>query len=83
MIKLLGNEQPKGIPVGLMKDGDVGVIVSWSTGDYIGQVVQRYKNYIITVGQSSGYGLGEYFAGDCNSGNRVRLLEPGEKLIVT
>jgi len=45
MIRSVEEEQPKGIWVGDMKDGDVGVIIAWSTGaTYSGRIIQRYKD---------------------------------------
>jgi len=85
MLKLK-KDKPSDICVADMKDGDIAVITKWSCGGYIGYIIQRYKDFLITVGSRSGKGWGEYFkpgdtfkrSEDC----RVRLLEPGEELIV-
>ena len=84
MIKLVNNEQPKSICVNDMQDGDIGVVVVWSDGRYLGRIVQRYKDHLLVVGEQSGRewdtifnsGLGRWE--DCH----VRLLEKGETLIV-
>lgn len=82
MLKLKTDE-PNDICVKDMKDGDIAVITNWSCGDYIGLVVQRYKDFLITVGSRSGNGWNEYFKHGSGSKNCcVRLLEPGEELIV-
>jgi len=83
MIKLLKDEVPKGIWVGNMKDGDVGVIVAWACDEheYVNQIVQRFDDILITIGESSGcvwHGMNKL---DVRC--RVRLLEKGEKLVVT
>ena len=71
------------IPVSEMKDGDIGVIIYWSTSRYIGRIVQRYCDCLLTVGAESGCGWGEYFKSPyVNSGCRVRILEKSETLVV-
>lgn len=84
MIRSVEEEQPKGIWVGDMKDGDVGVIIAWSTGaTYSGRIIQRYKDSLFVVGMSSGEGW-SIFKLDCYLSDtcRVRLLEKDEKLVV-
>ena len=83
MIKLVNNEQPKSICVSDMQDGDIGVVVMWSR-NYLGTIVQRYKDDLLVVGRNSGKGWSKIF----NMGYarweecRVRLLEKGEMLVV-
>lgn len=82
MLKLTTNK-PRGICAKDMKDGDVGVITAWTYGLYIGRVVQRYKDCLICLGTKSGNGWGEYFkSSHRNEEDRVRLLVPGDELIV-
>jgi hypothetical protein len=81
MIELLKEEPPQGIHVSEMKDGDVAVIVAWEPDKYLGQVVQRYENALIRVGMEHRFGWGNI---NCLSpACRVRVLEKGEKLVVT
>lgn len=79
MIKLVTEEKPKGIWVGHMNDGDVAVIVGCFITGYLGRIVQRYENNLITIGKSEEHWepisrLPDNFC--------VRLLEKGETLIV-
>jgi len=77
------------IPTGIicvkdMKDGQIGVIVKWSNGWYLGRIVQRYDDYLICLDEKKGKSWGKFFASpnqhyeDC----QVRILEKGEMLIV-
>jgi hypothetical protein len=64
-----------------MEDGEIGVIVGWTATHYIGSIVQRYGDSLITVAKSSGESWPEAFRygkrwEDC----RVRLLQPGDTL---
>lgn len=39
-------------PVKEMKDGQIATIVSWErSGVYVGQVVQRFGNHLVTLGE--------------------------------
>jgi len=85
MIKLAEKDRPKGIWVGDMKDGDIGVIVAWMYNMYIGHVVQRYQNSLIAIGMTSDSAWHRMWLSDecaLSSGCRVRLLEKGEMLVV-
>jgi hypothetical protein len=96
MLKLKNNDRPDVIWVGDMMDGDIGVITSWPTGGhllvskYIGRIVQRYKNDLITVGASWTDGWGTRWPnvekndpqGFQKKLHKVRLLQSGEALIV-
>jgi hypothetical protein len=83
MIKLVKKEKPKGIWVGDMKDGDVGIIVDWTVAMCLDEIVQRYHNNLVGVGMSGGNGWSNLFINDDLSTNcRVRLLEKGDILIV-
>lgn len=84
MIRLKEQDKDESICVDDMKDGDVGVITEWCVcARYVGEIVQRYKNYLLTVGASSRHGWGEYFPPHGRIENcRVRLLKSGEVLVV-
>ena len=80
MIELVKKEKLKGIWVGDMKDGDVGVIVAWPPMScYLDKIVQRHKNKLINIGNSDWWHSCCVIPKNC----RVRLLEKGETLIVT
>jgi len=83
MLKLVEEKPQSVICVGDMKDGQIGVIVKWPLKSYLGRVVQRNHNRLITLGDTFDKGWGEYYPvkarkEDC----QVRLLEKGEMLIV-
>ena len=86
MIKLVDKEPPKGIWVGDMEDGVIGVIVLWNDidYDYIGVIVQRYNNSLVIISMDDGWS-NCFNNSTCDLPNkcRVRLLEKGETLIVT
>lgn len=85
MLKLK-SDRPSDICVDDMKDGNIAVITKWGNTDYIGRVVQRYNDSLICVGNYSGKGWGDYFNPSRKSIRNekycVRLLEPGEELVV-
>lgn len=52
-------ENPPGISVQAMCDGDVAIITQWGTvpdhtTDHVGKVVQRYNDSLIVLGQTAG-----------------------------
>ena len=80
-VELLEKEPIEGIPVSMMKDGVIGVIVAWGFAEYIGRVVQRHGNTLISIGMESNCVWDDIdsLSPDC----RVRVLEKGEKLVIT
>ena len=85
-VELLKEETVKGITACEMKDGEIGVVVAWKPNryidnNYIGQVVQRYGNELINIGKDCLHGWSNIdgFSSAC----RVRVLEKGEKLVIT
>lgn len=70
------------IPVGVMKDGDIGVITQWDGLESdIGKIVQRLGDTIIVLGQDSKQQWPIVCTG--RTGNyRVRILEKGEKIVI-
>ncbi len=81
MAKVYKDNTPSGIAAHRMKDGDVGEIIKWSGGNYIGTVVQRYENLLISVGEPSGCGWGNWFdQAEVREDCRVRLLAKGTKI---
>ena len=80
MIELVEKIRPEGLWPGDMKDGDIGVIVAWPVSVYVGQIVQRYQDQLISVGIRSAIRWNTFkVPNSC----RVRLLKKGETLIVT
>lgn len=71
------------ISINDMRDGQIGVITRWGNHDeYLGRVVQRYGDSLITLGQC--YGRGFYRPIGIESANegklRVQILENGTLL---
>ena len=74
------------IPVSAMKDGDIAVIIKWghtSGMEHIGEVVQRYGNSLISLGQGSSHCWPDSVHRWADSDNlRVRILPPGTELVI-
>jgi restriction endonuclease S subunit len=72
------------IPVSEMKDGDIAIVTKWKNDYYTGQVVQRYKDYLIRVGKPSKQGWGGIFKKDhdflTDKSCMVRILPSGTVL---
>lgn len=79
MIELVKKERSEGIWAGDMKYGDVGVIVACIHSAYLGQIVQRHRNQLITIGQHCVWSNIEEINNSCH----VRLLKKDEMLVVT
>ena len=78
-------KEDKSIPLMEMKDGDIARIVRWgyvetidSKGLYCGEIVQRYRDYLLCVGKSSDNGWGKIFNNKSWSDMyRVEILPKG------
>jgi len=64
-----------GILFSEMKDGEIGVIIS---DMYQGRIVQRYDNAAISIGMESGH----RWIDVTETTHRVRILQPGDKIIL-
>jgi hypothetical protein len=82
-VRLRKETQRSGICIHDMKDGDIGEVVGWPVGCYIGRIVQRYGKCLLVIGSQSGDGWGPIFDAPRNEDRRVRILEPGEILEIT
>ena len=80
-VELLKEEPIEGILVSEMKDGDVGVIVVWEPTEYIGRIVQRHEDELISIGKAYKYRWNAIYR--LPSACRVRVLKKGEKLVIT
>lgn len=80
MIELVKKERPERIWVGSMEDGDVGVIVSHMSSYYLGRIVQKHGDSLVSIGMQHNHGWNPIRT---SPDFRVRLLEKGEMLIVT
>ena len=72
--------------MGVMKDGQIGIITMWNDMDYVGNIVQRFENHLVCIGDDSYGGWPNHFDTSRNNSHlyRVRLLGPGTMLrIVT
>jgi hypothetical protein len=78
-MKLHLKEQDNTIPVYDLKDGQIAIIISWDNPRHEGQIIQRYKDILITLGECSG-GAFTTALNNRNLRLRVRVLEPGTLL---
>lgn len=79
----LNKEKGNFINVLDMQDGQIAEIVNWAVGTYIGTVVQRYEDSLITVGKYSRESWSNYFKRkSCHKDNKVRILEKGETITI-
>lgn len=79
----LANKPTNGIPVKMLKDGQIAEVVANESRHTIGRIVQRCAKRVMPVGLPYEYGWG--FA-DCDGlpdTFRVRVLQPGEYIEVT
>jgi len=79
------NDKNAGVPVGQMKDGDVAIITKWSgTYSYTGVIVQRYGDYLVSLGKPSGDGWGAFFQSTSSMLNNgqcmVQILPVGTQI---
>lgn len=74
----LNSEIDKTIPMYQMEDGQLAVVVSDAKRpELLQKTVQRAGNHLVVIGEPMLYDIWE------NDNFRVRLLEPGEALVVT
>ena len=88
MLKLKVNLR-NDIPLVQMQDGDIGIITQWCEidSDYVDMIVQRYKDSLVVLGESSGRGWASLFSPDIFSDSkytncRIQILQSGTELIV-
>jgi hypothetical protein len=77
----LTNKTDNTIPVRELKDGQIAVITEWCNDnhEYDGQIVQRWNDNLIHIGEGSG----ESWTSLPNSDEcRVRVLADGETLVI-
>ena len=80
MVKLKQEYKDNSIPVSELKDGQIGIITDWNHKGYMGCIVQRYGDNIITVGKGIDSSC-QYIP--TNTDCRVRIIEDGTELIIT
>jgi hypothetical protein len=80
MVRLENNINDS-IPLNDMKDGQIGVIVKWKGDGYLGRIVQRHWNTLISVGMCSGKSWPNIF-NDYSGELRIRLIRKDETLCV-
>lgn len=81
MLRLKDKSKPD-VNVTEMKDGDIAVITDWSVGEYVGQIVQRYGDDLVTVGDNWGHSWSSFFQRNHSKQCRVRILESGDELVI-
>lgn len=71
------------IPVLTMQDGELAQIVDWSFPLYIGRVVQRCGEHLITIGEGHGSSWPSLFVrGYLDPNHKVQILKAGEIIVV-
>lgn len=81
--KVVREEKLEGIPVSEMKCGELGEVVLWYCSRAIspvGQIVQRYKDIIIVVGECGDDAYPDVLSSESPEQHRVRLLNPLETI---
>ena len=82
-MKLKVNFTDINVHINKMQDGDIAVITHWGDCDeYIGRVVQRYKDTLISVGRESQERFSEIFTSSTNKECFVRILQPGDTITI-
>jgi len=72
------NETTNDIYVGELKDGQIGIITEWGRHtQYIGRIIQRYKDSLVVLGEQSENG---WYSIPIDNDYRVRILPKGTKL---
>jgi len=81
-VRIESSNRPRDLCVNDMRDGQLGIVVRWSYDNCVlGRIVQRCKDVIIVLGESSGSSHTTVL-NNRNEDCRVRLLETGEKIVV-
>ena len=65
-----------------MKDGQVAEIIEWHSPSAIGQVIQRYDDKIIFIGQTWGKAYDTLLQTKDQGKNIVRILPKGSKIVL-
>lgn len=70
------SKAPQIVPLGDMKDGDIAEVVKWHREDLEpGDLIARYKDMIIVLGQPSGESYISILETECTEENKVIILE--------
>lgn len=82
MVKVNRKQQERIVCIDEMKCGQIGEIVEWDgVTRYLGRIVQRYENGLVTIGENWGSSFPTSISGNC-SNFKVRLLEEGDEIII-
>jgi len=71
------SEPANDVQVGEMKCGQIAIIVRWSLSIYVGRIVQRYENKLVTLGEDAEKSWSCFESLEKNSKLRVRILPKG------
>jgi len=83
-VKLESKRRKGVINVSELKDGQIAEIISWIYSEYIGIIVQRYQDSLVSIGESSGDSWESIYKSHLfNEVCVVRILDEGEMLIIT
>lgn len=82
----LASEQLDGVSVGIMKEGDIAVIISWDQGtQFAGNIVTRCGSRLIILGKDEDTSYPTLFSvkrENQKPERRIRILEKGTLLEV-
>jgi hypothetical protein len=66
-----------------MEDGDIAIITKWDNPhDHCGEIVQRYKDDLISLGEPWGQSWSPFFTHTIPIACRVRILPKGTTFIL-
>ena len=69
------------IPVTEMKDGQVGIITTWTISSYVGRIVQRHGSDLIAIGLPEKYSWPFGFDNwKDNSPGKIQIISPGRTI---
>ncbi len=68
-----------------LQDGEIAEIVLWSNNNFdpVGKIVQRFEDKLIVLGELSGNSYATVCHCNNNEEVRVRILKPGERIVIT
>ena len=78
-MKLHKTKQNNTIAVYHLADGQIAIITEWDNNVYVGRIIQRYEDILITLGKPNGAAFTTAL-NILSEKLRVRVLEPGTLL---
>ncbi len=68
-----------------LQDGEIAEVILWSNKDLdpVGKIVQRFEDKLIVLGELSDNSYTSVCHCNNNDKVRVRILRPGERIVIT